>query len=200
MASVKLTTPLRNSIVDALIVHAGFYADEIQAKADYEQVQYSFYNEVFEHTLPIVNKVNKMFLTYGGQFTIDFHTVLTTDPTLRDLLGGRTCLQVRVPNGHPRPTYPLTLDDLGVTLDNPTVQALLQKYKDWVDEAAKVKQAWDKVYLAISRFETVEQLLATWVDIVPIVASILPQTSSDTTVRKLVPELNELLGLKKEDK
>lgn len=198
MSSIKLTHSLRISIVKILITYGGFYTAESQARLEYDQAGHNFYNVVFADMLPKLNEVNKMFLRYGTSFDLDFGAYINNDLATKAILNGRTYLSVSVPAEYPRPVYCLTLDELGMNLDNPLVESLLRTYRAWAIATDARRRAWDAVDLAISRFDTVEQLFDEWSEIVPILSPFIPHHTDNTPSGNSFSTLNELLGLTKE--
>ena len=198
MSNIKLTPYLRSYIVKVLVAHGGLYTTESQARRAYEQAGHNLYNAVFTDMLPIASDINKMFLRYGSSFDLDFGRYINDDPTIKAILMGRTYLSVSVPTGCPRPVHPLTVEELGMTPDTTEVQNLLQAYRAWTIAADNSQRAYDRVALAISRFDTVESLFDTWTELVPILAPLMPQPVDDTVSGDSISTLNDLLCLGKE--
>ena len=85
-----------------------------------------------------------------------------------------------------------------MTPDTTEVQNLLQAYRAWTIAADNSQRAYDRVALAISRFDTVESLFDTWTELVPILAPLMPQPVDDTVSGDSISTLNDLLCLNKE--
>lgn len=198
MSGIKLTHSLRISIVKILVAYGGFYTAESQARSAYDQAGYNFYNAVFANMLPTLNEINKVFLRYGTSFDLDFGECINKDPTIRAILKGRTYLPVSVPAEYPRPVYCLTLDELGIDLDNPLVESLLQSYRAWTIATDERQRVWDAVSVALSKFDTVEQLFDTWAEVVPILTPFIPHHADTISSGESFSTLNELLNLTKE--
>lgn len=200
MASVKITNALRTRILTALLEQGGFYkAEEIKEQA-YEKACHTFYHHVFKSYLSSFAFLNKRFFRYSGAFSITFATDDINKGIDRSLIYRWKTLKIYVPNGYPSPFHDMTLDELGITHDNEHLQALLTVRKDWNDAVLKRKEASDKAMRVLNSVNTTNQLLKVWADIEPVLAKVIPQQTTKYPISEPITDLNELFGLKKEDK
>lgn len=200
MASVKITNVLRTRILTALLEQGGFYkAEEIKEQA-YEKACHTFYHHVFKSYLSSFAFLNKRFFRYSDSFGITFDDNDINDGIDKDIATGWRCVKVYVPNGYPSPFHNMSLDELGITHDNEHLQALLTARKDWSDAILKRKEAANKALSVLNSVNTTHQLLKVWADIEPVLAKVIPQQTNKYAISEPITDLNELFGLKKEDK
>lgn len=200
MASVKLTNSLRTDIVHTLLEQGGFYKVEEAKKQAYINACHTLYYNVFKSYLSSFAFISNRFFRYSDSFGITFDDNDINDGIDKAIATGWRCVKVYVPKGYPSPFHNMTLDELGITHDNDHLQALLTARKDWSDAVLKRKEAANKALSVLNSVNTTHQLLKVWADIEPVLAKVIPQQTTKYAISEPITDLNELFGLKKEDK
>lgn len=200
MASVKLNEQLRRNIVRELLAQGGFYKVEEGKKQSYEKACHTFYYNVFKSYLASFAFINKRFFNYSNSFDIIFDTDDINKGIAKSSVTGYRTVRVYVPNGYPSPFHNMTLEELGITEQNADLQHLLAMRRELNDATLKIKEATYKAYQVLNNVNTTNQLIKVWADVEPILAKLLPKQVAKYPIGESITDLNELFGLKKEDK